>query len=75
MSDKLKVGDTVMLKSGSPAMTITTIDPVNPVIILQFWNEGQSHFEQVFLPSTECLELLDFSDECNECSEIKEEVE
>jgi uncharacterized protein YodC (DUF2158 family) len=39
----LQAGDVVKLKSGSPAMTINSIE--GQLATLVFWNEGQNTFE------------------------------
>jgi uncharacterized protein YodC (DUF2158 family) len=39
---QLKIGDVVMLKSGSPAMTISNIDTKDNEVTVKFWNSQKS---------------------------------
>lgn len=54
MEDKIKVGDTVKLKSGGPVMTVVNIDKVSGVFC-GYFNVNQE-YKQVLLATVDTLQ-------------------
>lgn len=48
-AEKIKLGDLVYLKSGSPKMTVATIDEAEVLYKCFYWSDTTSEFKEIVL--------------------------